>query len=204
MTMTLTKRIPTLAGAARSRAAARRADRAARRGGLCGETLACDGLRGRGGEHAAGQDAASAAAGDTIVFDQNCTITLTTGTLTLTQNVTIDGTGHTVIVDGGCTLTNAASATPWRGDGLRGEQRGDGEPDGPDDPARHMASATAAASQQRRHADGDEQHPLRQLHHRHRRRHLQQCGTLTVTNSTLSGNTAHGDRRRHLQPQRHR
>ena len=45
----------------------------------------------------------AAAAGDTIVFDQNCTITLTTGTLTMTKHVTIDGTGHTVIVDGGCT-----------------------------------------------------------------------------------------------------
>src|SRR5258708_5694448 len=39
---------------------------------------------------------AVASAGDTIVFDQNCTITLTTGTLTLTKNVTIDGTGHTI------------------------------------------------------------------------------------------------------------
>src|SRR4051812_9038380 len=48
---------------------------------------------------------AAAAAGDTIVFDQNCTITLSqaNGTLTLTQNVTIDGSGHTVVVDGGCT-----------------------------------------------------------------------------------------------------
>jgi hypothetical protein len=48
----------------------------------------------------------AAAAGDTIVFDQDCTgattIKLTTGTWTLGQNVTIDGTGHTVIVDGGC------------------------------------------------------------------------------------------------------
>jgi hypothetical protein len=50
---------------------------------------------------------AAAAVGDTIVFNQDCTgataITLTTGTLTLTKDVTIDGTGHTVIVDGGCT-----------------------------------------------------------------------------------------------------
>lgn len=45
----------------------------------------------------------AAAVGDTIVFDQNCTITLATGTLTLTQDVTIDGTGHTIVVDGGCT-----------------------------------------------------------------------------------------------------
>ncbi|MGI8855645.1 MAG: beta strand repeat-containing protein [Thermomicrobiales bacterium] len=48
----------------------------------------------------------SAGVGDTIVFDQNCTITLATGTgtLTLTKQVTIDGTGRTVTVDGGCTL----------------------------------------------------------------------------------------------------
>jgi hypothetical protein len=52
-----------------------------------------------------GQIAASGA-GDTIVFDQDCTITLTTGTLPLSHTVTINGTGHTVIVDGGCTLTN--------------------------------------------------------------------------------------------------
>jgi hypothetical protein len=53
---------------------------------------------------------AAAGAGDTIVFDQDCTgataIVLATGTLRLSQNVTINGTGHTVIVDGGCTLTN--------------------------------------------------------------------------------------------------
>jgi hypothetical protein len=46
---------------------------------------------------------ASAGAGDTIVFDQNCTITLSTGTLALTKDVTIDGTGRTVVIDGGCT-----------------------------------------------------------------------------------------------------
>jgi hypothetical protein len=50
---------------------------------------------------------ASAAAGDTIVFDLDCTgataITLSTGRLTLAKDVTIDGTGHTVVVDGGCT-----------------------------------------------------------------------------------------------------
>src|SRR6185437_13920363 len=44
----------------------------------------------------------SAGAGDTIVFDQDCTITLATEPLTLTQNVTINGTGHAVVVDGGC------------------------------------------------------------------------------------------------------
>ena len=45
---------------------------------------------------------AAAAVGDTIIFNQDCIITLTTGTLTPGQDVTIDGTGHTVIVDGGC------------------------------------------------------------------------------------------------------
>src|SRR4051812_34222715 len=60
-----------------------------------------------GGNTLRGQIAAAAAA-DTIVFDQDCTgataITLATGTLTLTQSVTIDGTGHSVVVDGGCTF----------------------------------------------------------------------------------------------------
>ncbi len=50
----------------------------------------------------------SAAAGDTIVFDQNCIITLTTGSLQITKDVTIDGTGHTVTVDGGCVLSGAS------------------------------------------------------------------------------------------------
>ena len=48
----------------------------------------------------------AAAAGDTIAFDKDCTIALTQGTLSLTQNMSIDGTGHTVIVDGGCTGCN--------------------------------------------------------------------------------------------------
>lgn len=49
----------------------------------------------------------SAAPGATIDFSQNCTgataITLAAakGTLTLAQGVTIDGTGHSVTVDGG-------------------------------------------------------------------------------------------------------
>ncbi len=42
-----------------------------------------------------------------------------------------------------------------------------------------------------RHADGHQQHPLRQLRHDLGRRHLQLLlGTLTVSNSTLSGNSA--------------
>jgi hypothetical protein len=48
---------------------------------------------------------AAAAPGGTIVFDQNCTIVLAS-TLTLAQGVTIDGTGHTVVLDGGCTFSN--------------------------------------------------------------------------------------------------
>lgn len=40
----------------------------------------------------------------TITFAQNTTVTLsaTAGTLTLSHNMTVDGTGHTVVVDGGC------------------------------------------------------------------------------------------------------
>src|SRR5437899_2842505 len=37
--------------------------------------------------------------GDTIVFDQDCTIVLG-GALTLSHGLTIDGLGHTVVVDG--------------------------------------------------------------------------------------------------------
>ncbi len=47
----------------------------------------------------------TAIAGDTIVFDQDCTITLTAGPLTLTKNVTIDGIGYTVILDGNNSAT---------------------------------------------------------------------------------------------------
>jgi hypothetical protein len=43
---------------------------------------------------------ATAGVGDTILFNFDCTITLTSGTLKLAQDVTIDGTGHTVTVDG--------------------------------------------------------------------------------------------------------
>ena len=42
---------------------------------------------------------ASAASGDTIVFNNNYTITLA-NTLTIAKNLTIDGTGHTIIIDG--------------------------------------------------------------------------------------------------------
>src|SRR3954452_15334470 len=42
---------------------------------------------------------AAASLGDTLVFDQDCIITLAT-TLTLSQNVTIDGTGQAVTVNG--------------------------------------------------------------------------------------------------------
>jgi hypothetical protein len=80
---------------------------------------------------------AAAAATDTISFAQDCTgatkITLTT-TLTLTKNLTIDGSGHTVVVDGGCT-NNCGTQNP-SGGGLHREQRGDGGDQQPDDPER--------------------------------------------------------------------
>jgi N-acetylneuraminic acid mutarotase len=47
----------------------------------------------------------AARAGDTIVYDQDCTTTLTTGTLTINQNLTIDGSGHAVILDGNNAVT---------------------------------------------------------------------------------------------------
>src|SRR4051812_46118053 len=50
----------------------------------------------------------AAANGDTIKFQagMNCTITLTSGALTIsTNNLTIDATGATIVVDGGCTFS---------------------------------------------------------------------------------------------------
>ena len=53
---------------------------------------------------------------DTILFNSSGsgTIRLTSGTLTLTHSVTIDGTGHSVIVDGGCTA-NCGTASAMGG-----------------------------------------------------------------------------------------
>jgi len=57
----------------------------------------------------------SAAAGDTITFATDCPttgpITLTNGTLTLSRDVTIDGTGHTVVIDGGCSTDANSDCT---------------------------------------------------------------------------------------------
>jgi hypothetical protein len=47
---------------------------------------------------------AGAAAGDTIVFDQDCSgsnVILLSASISITKNLMIDGTGHTVVVDGG-------------------------------------------------------------------------------------------------------
>src|SRR5947209_2553267 len=50
---------------------------------------------------------ASAVAGDTVVFDQDCTggnaimLTVGTGPISITKNLSINATGHTVILDGG-------------------------------------------------------------------------------------------------------
>jgi hypothetical protein len=43
---------------------------------------------------------ASASAGDTIVYDQDCTTSLTNGTLTIWNDLTIDGGSHDVVLDG--------------------------------------------------------------------------------------------------------
>lgn len=43
---------------------------------------------------------ASSSGGDTITFDGNYTILLTSGTLIIDKNLTIDGTGHTIVLDG--------------------------------------------------------------------------------------------------------
>ena len=82
--------------------------------------------------------------GDTIFFDQDCIITLTQGTLFLNDtsnggrfdHLTIDGTGHTVIVDGGCTANCGQRGSHWWRDGHL-DHRGDDESDRPDDPEWH-------------------------------------------------------------------
>ena len=96
----------------------------------------------------------SAGVGDTIVFDQNCIITLTTGTLTLTRGVTINGTGHAITVDGngmgsGFTVNQGVTATI---NGLT---------------IQHGTTTTNGGG-------------------------IYNDGTLTITNCTLSGNTAGG------------
>ncbi len=98
----------------------------------------------------------TAAAGDTILFDQDCTITLTvaSGALTLAQNVAIDGTGHTVIVDG-----NNAVRVFVVNSGV-------------------TASLTALTIQ---HGSIQSLNPGGGIYNR---------GTLTVANSTISGNRA--------------
>ena len=90
-------------------------------------------------------------------------ITLATGTLTLTQNVTIDGTGHTVVVDGGCTA-NCGTESAVGGVTVFTVNGG-------------VTANLNALTIQHGNTAGL------------RRRH-QQRGTLTVTNSTLTGNSA--------------
>jgi len=47
---------------------------------------------------------ASSSGGDTITFNGNYTITLTSGTLVIDKSLTIDGTGHTIVLDGNNSL----------------------------------------------------------------------------------------------------
>ena len=117
---------------------------------------------------------------DTITFTDAAfpantpqTITLTTanGTLTLATSVTINGTGHSVIVDGNCTLTNGVCASggvtvftvaPGVTAALTALTIQHG----------NIISNTTGSGGGGGIANG---------------------GTLTVTNSTLSGNTASGN-----------
>ena len=109
----------------------------------------------------------SAAAGDTVTFGCSGTITLTSGgggPITLSKNLTIDGSGQTVTISGGKQRA-----------GVRGQRRRDRHAERPD----HQPTAYAGSNSSWR-------------------RHLNNGGTLTVTNSTFSGNSA-GDGRRHRQ-----
>src|SRR5262249_25562629 len=65
----------------------------------------------------------TAPGGSTITFQPglNCSstgsgpITLTSGTLTIATNLTIDGTGATIVVDGGCTLNRGGTSCTGAG-----------------------------------------------------------------------------------------
>lgn len=66
----------------------------------------CDGNAGTAGSLPA--QVAAAGAGDTIVFDRDCqpaSPIMLVASLTPAVDLTIDGTGHTVAVDGGCTIS---------------------------------------------------------------------------------------------------
>ncbi|MGI8856607.1 MAG: hypothetical protein ACR2JW_12720 [Thermomicrobiales bacterium] len=70
--------------------------------------------------HAAGacrlRDAIAAApVSNTITFSISGQITLTNGTLTLAKSVTIDATGHAIVVDGGCVGCDPPGNTPSGG-----------------------------------------------------------------------------------------
>ncbi|MGI8857866.1 MAG: choice-of-anchor Q domain-containing protein [Thermomicrobiales bacterium] len=113
---------------------------------------------------------AAAAAGDTIVFNQNCTgataITLSQakGPLSLTQDVTIDGTGHTVVLDGGCTA-NCGTINAVGGVEVLNVNGG----------VTATLNALTIQNGVATNANGGG---------------IFNDGTLTVTNSTISGNTA--------------
>jgi hypothetical protein len=55
----------------------------------------------------------SAAAGDTIVFDQDCSgsnVILLSSPITISKSLTIDGSGHTIVLDGGSTTGDGSNA----------------------------------------------------------------------------------------------
>ena len=77
-------------------------------------------------------------ASPTITFAQDTTVILdaSAGTLTLSANLAIDGTGHSVTIDGGCTANCGDAHRHRRRHRLHREQCHHGGPYGPRDPQR--------------------------------------------------------------------
>ena len=137
---------------------------------------------------------AAASSGDTINFDGDYTITLTTDQLTIAKNVTIDGAGYSVIVSGGnnfrvlyinsgvtatlnhLTITNGKASSSGGGIYNLGMLTVTNSTLSGNSALSAGAPASGGGIYNFRHADGDEQHTLWKLRKRRlrlRRRYIQ-------------------------------
>lgn len=127
----------------------------------------------------------SATSGDTIVYDQDCTVTLAaTLTIPATKNLTFDGGGHVVVLDGGGTVrifslqaaNNHGPSVTLTGLTL---QHGAAAQGGAifNDQGTLTITASALVNNHATTSGGAIENA---------------GGTLTITNSTLSGNTVTG------------
>ena len=156
-------------------------------------------------------------------FPAATTITLTSEQ-GIDKNLTIDGTGHRVTINGGGSgfetrrlftvnggATFAVTGMTLTGGNLNGGNSGGAIfNSGTLTVTDSTISGNSANRQRRRHLQRYgtvtvmQQHPQRQLRQRRNGGGIDNDGgTLTVTNSTLSGNSAERQRRRHLQRLRH-